>query len=127
MTTEKSTKADGVKKDLLSKKIHYVPKEVIDELNQRKDAKEKLKRVFLPLDDNNDEIQEVIVEVPNRRVLSQYMKWIDNNPSKAQDILINECLLTSKEAVKADDALYNTCVAEIAGLIPIRQGRTKNF
>jgi hypothetical protein len=55
------------------------------------------------------------------------MKYADVNPKKAQEILVKQCLLTDKEQVMADDALFMTLVSQIAELIPIREARVKNF
>jgi len=90
-------------------------------------GKEKLRSIELPKNDMGTEILEVAVLVPGRSVMSQYMRFIDTNPKKAQEILINHCLLTSKEEVNADDALFNTCVMGIAELFPIREYKIKNF
>lgn len=116
------------KQDNLLQKTHYVSDDTINELKQSGKYKEKdLRRLFLPLDDDNNEELEVIATVPSKSVMGQYMKFMDSNPVKANDILINHCVLTSKERIKNDDGLYWTCVSELAGLLPIRQGRVKNF
>ncbi len=93
----------------------------------KKYGKDKLRIVELPMNDMGTEVLEVAVLVPSRSVMSQYMRFIDSNPKKAQEILINHCLLTSKEEVNADDALFNTCVMGIAELFPIREYKIKNF
>ncbi|WP_035084256.1 hypothetical protein [Aquimarina latercula] len=90
-------------------------------------GKHNLKVVELPKDDLHNEYMEVVVRVPNRATVSQYMKYIDVNPKKAQEIIIKQCLLTDKEVVMNDDALFLTAVSSIAELIPIREGRIKNF
>lgn len=86
-----------------------------------------LKRIDIPLDDMNTEQLEVVVRVPDRATMSQYMKYADVNPKKAQEILIKQCLLTEKEQVMQDDALFMTAVSLLAELIPIREGRIKKF
>ncbi len=86
-----------------------------------------LRRIELPLDDNNDEVLEVIVSVPDRRTMGQYMKYQAQNPAKAQEILVKNCLHTDKDQVLADDALFMTCVSALAELIPIREGRIKKY
>ncbi len=90
-------------------------------------GKENLRRIELPLDDNNNEALEVIVKVPDRRTMGEYMKWQNSNPAKAQDILVKNCVLTSKEEILANDYLFFTCVSAIAELIPIRQNTIKKF
>lgn len=90
-------------------------------------GKEKLVPFDLPLDDDNTDQLEVLLKVPNRVELGEWMKWEDKNPMKANDILINSCLLTHKSEVKNDDALYLTCVNAIAELIPTRKAIRKNY
>jgi len=89
--------------------------------------KGELKRILIPKDDLEMEELEVIVTVPDRDTVSQFMRFIDKSPRKAQELLVNQCLLTSKEEVLADDNLFFTCAGAIAELFPIRQGRIKNF
>lgn len=88
---------------------------------------DNLRRVELPLDDNGNEVLEVIVSVPDRRTMGQYMKYQGVNPAKAQDILVKGCLLTEKDRVLGDDALFFTCVSALAELIPIRESRIKKY
>jgi hypothetical protein len=88
---------------------------------------EMLRRVELPLDDNSDEILEVVVCVPDRRTMGQYLKYQNANPAKAQEILVKNCLLTDKDQVLADDALFLTCVSALAEIIPIRENRIKKY
>jgi len=107
-------------------KYHTIDQKVKEALAKQY-GKEKLRVIELPLNDMGTEIKEVAVLVPSRSVMSQYMRFIDSNPKKAQEILINHCLLTDKEEVNADDALFNTCVMGIAELFPIREYKIKNF
>ena len=88
---------------------------------------DKFKVLELPMDDLDTEYMEVIVRIPSRNVMGQYMKYSDQNPKKAQDILIKHCLLTNKELVLTDDALATSTVLLLAELLPIREGRIKNF
>ncbi len=99
-----------------------VSQEVID-----KNGVNNLKRIELPLDDNNNEMLEVIVSVPDRRTMGQYLKYQSVNPAKAQEILIKNCLHTDKDQVLKDDALFLTCVSALAELIPIRESKIKKY
>ena len=90
-------------------------------------GKDSLRILELPKDDLETSALEVIVKIPNRTVMSQFMRFVDNNPKKAQEILLSNCLLTSKEEVNADDALFMAAVGGIADLFPIRQARVKNL
>jgi hypothetical protein len=104
-------------------KIKAVSQETIDKVG----GSDKLRRVDLPLDDDGNEILEVVVCVPDRRTMGQYLKYQSVNPAKAQDILVKNCLLTDKETVLADDALFLTCVSALAEMIPIRESKIKKY
>lgn len=99
-----------------------VSQEVIDKV-----GKDNFRRVELPLDDNNNEVLEVIVSVPDRRTMGQYLKYQNVNPAKAQEILVKNCLHTDKDQVLKDDALFLTCVSALAELIPIRESKIKKY
>jgi hypothetical protein len=88
---------------------------------------EMLRRVELPLDDNGNDFVEVIVCIPDRRTMGQYLKYQNVNPAKAQDILVKNCLLTDKDLVLGDDALFFTVVTALAELIPIRENKIKKY
>jgi hypothetical protein len=103
-----------------------VSKTISEEL-KKKHGEKNLRRVELPLDDNGDEALEVIVAVPDRRTMAQYLKYQNVNPGKAQEILVKNCLLTDKDEVLADDALFLTCVSALAELIPVRENKIKKY
>ncbi len=90
-------------------------------------AQNKIKLLYLPLDDYANEELEVLVKVPDRNTTTQFMRFISDNPKKAQELLLNQSLLTNKEQVMADDALFFACAGKIAELFPIREARIKNF
>lgn len=87
----------------------------------------RLRYADLPKDDNGDEYLTVIVCVPDRVVTSEFEKWIDPNPLKAKELLVNACLLTHKEEVKADDGLFYAAVNAISSLIPLRKAVVRNI
>lgn len=90
-------------------------------------GKEALRRIELPLDDDGNEVIEVIVCVPDRRTMGQYLKYNNVNPTKAQEILVKNCVLTDKDQIMKDDALFLTCVSALAELIPIRENKIKKY
>lgn len=102
-------------------------KKLTDEQIKLAGGAEMLRRVELPLDDSGDNILEVVVCVPDRRTMGQYLKYQHQNPSKAQEILVKNCLLTDKDQVLGDDALFLTCVSALAEIIPIRENRIKKY
>ena len=93
-------------------------------------AKLKFKGVTLaqlPKDDDMTEYLTVLVRQPDRSVMSEFSKWSDKNPGKADDILVKSCLLSHKEVVIADDGLFAGCVDAIAQLISIRKAILKKI
>lgn len=101
-------------------KFKLTPEEI-----EKNGGENNLRVAELPLDDNANDFLEVTVRVPSRQVMGQYLKYQNINPLKAQEILVKGCLLTNKDKVLADDALFLTLVGVLAELIPIREGRIK--
>lgn len=93
---------------------------------KEKYGEDKVKIAELPLDDDGKNILEVLVRVPDRKIIGEFEKWADKNPDKSKEILVNACLLTFVEQVKSDDTLFFTAVNAIAELIPIRKAIIKN-
>lgn len=87
----------------------------------------KVKIASLPMDDDGKAYKDVVVRVPDRKVMSEFEKWLDKNPDKAKEIMINACLLSNKDEVKADDGLFFGCADAIAQLMPIRTAIIKNL
>ena len=85
----------------------------------KKEYGDKLKSLILPIDDNGTEELEVLAVVPSRNVV----KYLNQDPKKAQEILVKACLVTNKEEVLADDGLFYASASLIGELIPIRQGK----
>lgn len=81
----------------------------------------------LPKDDDMTEYMTVLLRRPDRAVMSEYSKWSDKNPGKADEILVKSCLLSHKDVVIADDGLFAGCVDAIAQLISIRKAKIKNL
>ncbi|MCG8740207.1 hypothetical protein G1K77_13445 [Tenacibaculum finnmarkense] len=48
---------------------------------------------------------------------------MQSDPKKGQEILVKNCLLTSKEEVVNDDGLFYAVAGLLMDLIPIRQGK----
>ena len=86
-----------------------------------------LKLADLPLDDNGDQFLTVLVSVPNRKTMGEFEKWIDKNPDKSKEILINAHLHSHKEQVKADDGLFTGAFDALVQLMPIRKAIIKNL
>lgn len=98
-------------------------KETIEKVGGEKN----LRRLELPTDDSGVNTLEVIVRVPDRRTLGQYLKFIQANPAKAQEILVKNCVLTHLEEILDDDGLFLTACSQLAELIPIREGIIKKY
>ena len=101
-------------------------KEVSQETIDRVGGKENLRRLTIRDDDKKITL-EVISCIPDRTVLGEYLKYASNNPKKAQDILVNACLLTDVDQVLGSDALYNSCVSGIAETIPMAAAKVEKY
>lgn len=99
----------------------FVKQEVKDRL--KAEHGDKLRSLLLPKDDYDTEYLEVLAIVPSRSIVGQFMKFVNADPKKAQEILVKNSLLTHKEEVLADDGLFSAAFGLITELIPIRQGK----
>lgn len=107
----------------MTKEQVKLAKETIEKVG----GEENLRRLELPTDDTGVDTLEVIVRVPNRKTLGQYLKFVQSNPAKAQEILVKNCVLTNLEAILDDDGLFLTACSQLAELIPIREGVIKKY
>lgn len=103
-----------------------VTQEMIDAWKGRF-GKEKIKLGEIPMDEDRTQFLAVIGRVPCRKAMSEFEKWLDKNPDKSKEILINTCLLTCKEQVKADDFLFNGAFDFLTQLIPVARATVKNL
>jgi len=87
----------------------------------------KVKYVELPKDDDGNDYFGCVIRVPSRKELSEFEKWVDKNPDKAKEVMVNACVLTGKEIIKADDGLFMGAFDAISKLIPIRTAIIKNL
>lgn len=94
---------------------------------QERYGEKKVQIATLPLDDEGEKFMDVIVRVPDRKTIGEFEKWIDKNPNKAKEVLINACVLAGKEAVKADDDAFLSAFDAVASLIPVRKAILKNY
>lgn len=88
-------------------------------------GEKNLRRLILK--DENDTELEVIARVPDRTTIGEYLKFAAANPNKAQEILVNSSLLTDKELVKSNDALFLSAVSGIAEIIPIATAKVEKY
>jgi hypothetical protein len=99
-----------------------------DQINDAK-AKwgdDKVKIALLPIDDKSSESIGVLVKIPDRRIIGEFEKWIDKNPTKAKEILVKNSVLTRVDEVMADDGLFFAAVDAVAELMPLRKATIKN-
>ncbi|MGP1500754.1 MAG: hypothetical protein ACTTJM_03100 [Bergeyella cardium] len=101
--------------------IELVKQEVKDKL--KAEHGDKLRSLLLPKDDYDTEYLEVLAVVPTRSTTGQFMKFVNADPKKAQEILVKNSLVTHKEEVLADDGLFSAAFGLVAELIPVRQGK----
>lgn len=86
----------------------------------------KVKLIDLPVDDDCTAYRTVLVTVPTRSVIGQYMRYDSIDPKKAQEILVKYCLLSHKDEVLADDGLFYGALSALSELMPMRKGIIKN-
>lgn len=103
MAKEKVQLPDGVTQEMIS---------------EWKEKYGVIKRADLQ-DENGEFLRSVIMRVPNRKTMGEFEKWVDKQPNKAKEILINGCVLSDKEAVKADDVLFAAAFSAAVELIPV--------
>lgn len=87
----------------------------------------KVKLASLPRDEEGTAYLDVVVKVPDSNVMNEFEKWMDKNPKKAKEIMVNGCLLTCKDEVKGDEGLFLGAYDAICNLIPIRKAILKNL
>ncbi|MBS2100709.1 hypothetical protein [Carboxylicivirga linearis] len=87
----------------------------------------KIKLGEIPMDEERTQFLAVIGRVPCRKSMGEFEKWMDKDPNKSKEILINSCLLTEKEKVKADDLLFYGAFDFLSQLIPIGKATIKNL
>ncbi|MGP1514460.1 MAG: hypothetical protein ACTTJH_00685 [Bacteroidales bacterium] len=127
--TNKTTK-EKEQKSMATIKETQLPEGVTQEMIkawQERYGENKVKIAQLPMDDDGKAYKKVIIRVPDRKVMSEFEKWMDKNPDKAKEIMINACLLSGKDEVKADDGLFFGAADAIAQLIPVRVAIVKNL
>ena len=112
------------------KKIENLPvgitQAMIDQAIE-KHGEEKVKFVDIMNEDGNAVELTVLAIVPTRTVLGQFRKFADNDPKRADEILVKACLLSHKEEVMANDGLFTAALTGIADLIPVRKAIVKNL
>lgn len=86
----------------------------------------KVKIASLPKDEDATEYLDVLIRVPDRKTQGEFEKWLDKSPDKAKEILVNACVLTSKEQVKADDGLFAGAIDALSKLLVVRTAIIKN-
>ncbi|MFV0505886.1 MAG: hypothetical protein ACK5L5_04135 [Bacteroidales bacterium] len=89
------------------------------------DDKVKLMEL-IPEDATKDKLT-VLACAPSRKVIGQYRRFIDADPMKADEIIVKACVLSHKETVLADDALFNGAKLGILQMMPVCEAVIKNL
>ncbi|MEG0189288.1 hypothetical protein [Algoriella sp.] len=101
-------------------------KELSTETIEKLGGEKNLRRLILK--DENDQEVEVIVSVPDRVTIGEYLKFANSNPLKSQEILINNCVKSeNKELIKSDDRLFFSCVSGISEIIPLGSAKVEKY
>ena len=103
-----------------------VSQETVDAWKERY-GDTKIKLAELPLNDDRTQFLAVIGRVPDRKTVGEFEKWMDKDPNKSKEILLNACLLTEKDKVKADDFLFYGAFDFITNLLPVAKSTIKNL
>lgn len=90
-----------------------------------KHGADKVKYIDI-INDETGETKTVLAAVPSRSVIGFYQRFEASDPKKAQELLVKNCLLSHKDEVLADDALFFGALSGIAELIPVRRTIVKN-
>lgn len=90
-------------------------------------GQDKIKLGEIPMDEERTQFLAVIGRVPCRKSMGEFEKWMDKDPNKSKEILINSCLLTEKEKVKAEDFLFFGAFDFLSQLIPVGKATVKNL
>lgn len=91
-----------------------------------KHGEDKVRILSIPVDDDATAYKDVLAIVPTRRIIGMFQRYQDSDPVKAQEILVKNCLLSSKDEIMADDGLFFGALTTLAKLIPVREGIIKN-
>jgi hypothetical protein len=86
-------------------------------------GKVKLKTVY----PEDKEPYLTITKVPDRKVISEYFKWIDKDFERANNVLVRNCVLHNKEEIMKDDELFFLVGKSITDDLPIGRTVTKNL
>ncbi len=114
-----------MEKEVKEKLPAGITKEMIADAKVKHGA-DKVRLVEI-LKENSDEVEvTVLATVPSRNIVGQYRRFCDSDPKKADEILVKNCLLSHKDEVLANDALFNGALIGIAELIPVRRAIVKN-
>jgi hypothetical protein len=99
-----------------------VTQEMIDNWKTQH-GKVKLKTVF----PEENEPYKTVTMVPDRKVVSEYFKWLDKDLLRANTVLIKNCVLHDKENILKDDELFFLVAKAITEDLPIGRTETKNL
>lgn len=103
-----------------------ITQETIDAWKKRY-GQDKIKLGELPLGEDRTQFLAVIGRVPDRKTVGEFEKWMDKDPNKSKEILINACILSGKEQVKEDDFLFYGAFDFITNLLPVAKSTIKNL
>jgi hypothetical protein len=93
---------------------------------KKKYGDDKVKLVHL-YDDKDTPVGDVVACVPGRRILGMWEKFIEKDPDKSKDILVKNCLLSSKEKAETDEGFFLACARGISELIPLHKAVVENL
>lgn len=90
-------------------------------------GKDELRLATLAKNLDESETLDVVVRVPDRETYNIARKYMDTDVAKGYEIIINACLLSHKDEVKANKYLYYSCEHAMSQLIPLRKAIVSKF
>lgn len=90
---------------------------MIDDAKKKYGATGMVKLVCLEDSDGND-LGTVLMVRPNRAVIDQVERFVDTDPGKAYEILMNACLLSHKDMVAANDKMFAATISACMQMMP---------
>jgi hypothetical protein len=77
--------------------------------------------------DTGDEMVTIVARTPGRKEVGEFEKWVDKNPDKSKEILVNSCVLSHKDEVKNDEKKFMAAFDAIMQVYPIGRAQVKNL
>jgi hypothetical protein len=100
--------------------------EMVAEAKQKHgDTKVKILDLFID-NESLDPAISVLALVPTSRIRNEYLRWVDKNPNKAEEVILKACIISDIDKVMADDKLRVAAFDGITQMLPSGKAVIKN-